>query len=61
MESLNLKLAPEETETVILTRRRKPMLMTFNLQGNIIILREVVKYIGVWLDVNNREPPSGKC
>lgn len=50
MDNLSLKLAPEKTEAVLLTRRRKLRPITFELRGNTITLSKAVKYLGVWLD-----------
>lgn len=50
IENLKLKLAPEKTEAVLLTKRRKLAPMTFILQGKTIILSQSIKYLGVWLD-----------
>lgn len=50
MESRKLRLAPEKTEAVLLTKRRKIMPISFELLGSTIEVGKAVKYLGVWLD-----------
>lgn len=50
MKTLNLKLTSEKSEVILLTKRKKLMPITFDLQGTKIILSKAVKYLGVWLD-----------
>lgn len=50
MDNLSLELAPQKTEAVLLTKRRKLTPITFNLKGTTIALSKAVKYLGVWLD-----------
>lgn len=50
MENLTLKLAPEKTEAVLLTKRRKIRPIALNIQGTPIELSKTLKYLGVWLD-----------
>lgn len=50
IENLKLKLAPEKTEAVLITKRRKLAPITFNLKEQTITPRQSLKYLGVWLD-----------
>lgn len=50
MESKHLELAPEKTEAVVLTSRRKMEPITFDLNGTVIRPSKAIKYLGVWLD-----------
>ena len=45
-----LQLAPEKTEAVLLTTKRKITPIQFNVQGTIITPGKALKYLGVWLD-----------
>lgn len=50
MSEHRLQLAPQKTEAVILTTRRKILPIHFNVQSTIVTPRPSVKYLGVWLD-----------
>lgn len=50
MKGRHLELAPNKTEAVLLTRKRKIAPIEFELEGTCIRLSKVVKYLGVWLD-----------
>lgn len=50
MKRLHLELAPEKTEAVLLTRRRKIRPILFEVQGTTFGPTKAVKYLGVWLD-----------
>lgn len=50
IELLNLELAPDKTEAVMLTMRRKIEPVQFELQGRTFGISKAVKYLGVWLD-----------
>lgn len=45
-----LELAPQKTEAVLLTKKRKLERISFELLGNNITPQKVIKYLGVWLD-----------
>jgi len=45
-----LQLAPEKTEAILLTTKRKIQPIAFNVRGTIIGLSKAIKYLGVWLD-----------
>lgn len=50
MENLGLKLAPDKTEAVLLTKRRKIRPIELNIQETSISLSKALKYLGVWFD-----------
>lgn len=50
IDLLNLELAPEKTEAVLLTKRRKIEPLRFEIQGRTFDPSNAVKYLGVWLD-----------
>lgn len=50
IQERGLALAPEKTEAVLLTKKRKIQPINFTLQGVNIKPRSAVKYLGVWLD-----------
>lgn len=50
MERKQLKLAPEKTEAVLLTTKRKLSRIHFNIQSTVVVPSKAVKYLGVWLD-----------
>lgn len=50
MEDRGMSLAPEKTEAVLLTTRRKMQPVGFRLQNVDVPLSAAVKYLGVWLD-----------
>ena len=50
MDKNCLRLAPEKTEAVLLTKRTKMAHVHFNIQGMEIAPKASVKYLGVWLD-----------
>lgn len=45
-----LELAPQKTEAIILTKKRKIPQISFNLLGNTIRPQNAIKYLGMWLD-----------
>lgn len=45
-----LQLAPEKTEAVLLTTKRKIAPVQFEIQGTTVRLSSAIKYLGVWLD-----------
>lgn len=47
---LRLELAPEKTEAVLLTKRRKLEAIFFEIEGKRLELSKAIKYLGVWLD-----------
>lgn len=51
MSRNDLRLAPEKSEAVVLTARRKIGPITFNLDGTDITPKKSVKYLGIWLDM----------
>lgn len=51
MEERGLRLAPEKTEAVLLTTRRKVGPICFDVQKVQIIPSKAIKYLGVWLDM----------
>lgn len=50
METKRLQLAPEKTEAVLLTTKRKIAPIQFTLQGTSVTPSSAIKYLGVWLD-----------
>lgn len=50
MTSRSLELAPEKTEAIVLTNKRKVGQIMFNVQGVEIQPTKALKYLGVWLD-----------
>lgn len=50
MEVKKLQLAPQKTEAVLLTTKRKLSPIIFNIQGIEVRPKDAVKYLGVWLD-----------
>lgn len=50
MKTRHLELAPQKTEAVILTRKRKMTPMQFLLNGTVIKPVPAIRYLGVWLD-----------
>lgn len=50
MVSKHLELAPQKSEAVILTKKRKLGPIEFSLNGNTIQPVGAIKYLGVWLD-----------
>lgn len=50
IQQRRLALAPQKTEAVLLTKRRKIEPICFVVQGVNIIPSSAVKYLGVWLD-----------
>lgn len=45
-----LSLAPQKTEAIILTKKRKLPQISFELLGNVIRPQNKIKYLGIWLD-----------
>lgn len=45
-----LQLAPQKTEAVLLTTKRKMSRIEFSVQGNTVYPKKYLKYLGVWLD-----------
>lgn len=50
LEARQLKLAPDKSEAVLLTTKRKIAPICFTILGTPIRLSKAVKYLGVWLD-----------
>lgn len=50
MNSRKLELAPEKTEAVLLTTRRKIQPIKFTVEGVTVSVSPAIKYLGVWLD-----------
>lgn len=50
MESKLLKFAPQKTEAIILTTKRKLKPICFSIESVDIIPSKAIKYLGVWLD-----------
>lgn len=50
MDKNHLRLAPEKTEAVLLTKRTKMKPIHFDIQEVRITPKKSVKYLGVWLD-----------
>lgn len=50
MERRKLRLAPEKTEAVLLTKKRKINPVKFKIENVNIEPTRVIKYLGVWLD-----------
>lgn len=50
MKRRNLMLAPEKTEAVLLTKKRKMQRIHFFLQGTEVDISPAIKYLGIWLD-----------
>lgn len=50
LERKKLQLAPEKTEAVVLTSKRKLSEIQFEIDGVMINPRESIRYLGVWLD-----------
>lgn len=50
MTSKHLELAPKKSEAVILTTKRKVKAIEFNVMGTVIVPKDAIKYLGVWLD-----------
>lgn len=50
LKRLQLTLAPEKTEAVLLTRRRKLRPISFEIQNTKIEISNALKYLGIWLD-----------
>nr|CAI5854774.1 unnamed protein product [Callosobruchus analis] len=50
LERRELTVAPEKTEAVLLTKRRKVGEIRFNVKGQNILPQRAIKYLGVWLD-----------
>lgn len=50
MGTRHLYLAPEKSEAVLLTRKRKMRKIQFELNGTLIEPKATAKYLGVWLD-----------
>lgn len=50
MRSRHLELAPEKSESALLTRKRKMADIRFELNGTFITPKPAIKYLGVWLD-----------
>jgi len=50
MRLRRLQLAPEKTEAVLLTRRKRLGETVFKLEGTEVVPAASVKYLGVWLD-----------
>lgn len=45
-----LELAPQKTESVLLTKKRKLDTISFELLGNKVEPQSAIKYLGIWLD-----------
>ncbi|XP_052740749.1 putative 115 kDa protein in type-1 retrotransposable element R1DM [Bicyclus anynana] len=52
MQKKQLALAPEKTEAVVFSGRRKLQPINFSIQGTAVTPKDHVKYLGVWLDKN---------
>lgn len=50
IESRQLKLAPEKTEAIVLTYKRKMGQIRFNVKNIVVTPSKAIKYLGVWLD-----------
>lgn len=50
MQSRQLELAPQKTEAIILTKKRKIGPIRFEINGTVIKPARSIKYLGVWLD-----------
>ena len=50
LEARKLKLAPDKSEAVLLTTKRKIAPICFTILGTPIRLSKAIKYLGVWLD-----------
>ena len=50
LKGRQLKLAPEKTEAVLLTTKRKMSPVNFKVQGVNVTPCKAIKYLGVWLD-----------
>lgn len=50
MKGRRLKLAPNKTEAVLLTTKRKVSPIEFNLEGTKVVPVKAVKYLSVWID-----------
>lgn len=50
MGKKKLDLAPQKTEAVLLTTKRKISPIAFNIQGTAVSPKNAVKYLGIWLD-----------
>lgn len=57
LESINLHIAPEKTEAIVLAGRRQLPRITFQVQGHTVTPQKKVKYLGVWLDSSRRFLP----
>lgn len=50
LENKELRLAPEKTEAVLLTKKRKMSPILFEVQGVTVAPKRAIKYLGIWLD-----------